>query len=167
MWPPAWRPQVQIVMPRLLFNEAVLRGALDPVARHRLVDVGREGRVLDVVARRDQVLDLVVEEGVVAHAVDVVAERQHAVIGAERAQPGLPQRCQADLAHQSAQKEQQRVAPVRGVGPVAHRLDVEMGLHHAADQLEHLVGDVDRLVGEYDGRPQLAHRRRRGAAEIA
>ena len=129
-------------------DEAVLRGAFHPVARHRLVDVGREGRILDVVARRDQVLDLVVEEGVVAHAVDVVAERQHAVIGAEGAQPGLPQRREPDLQHQAPQEEQQRVAPVGGIGPVAHRLDVQMGLHHAAEHFEHLVGDVGRLLGK-------------------
>ena len=59
---------------------------------------------------------------------------------------------------QPPQEEEQRVAPVRRVGPVPHRLDVEMRLHHAADQLEHLVGDVDGPVGEDDGRPELAWR---------
>jgi hypothetical protein len=39
--------------------------------------------------------------------VDVVAERQHTVVGPERAQPGLPQGSQAELQHQAAQEQQQ------------------------------------------------------------
>ena len=104
--------------------------------------------------------DLVVEEGEVAHAVHVVAEREHAVVGAERAQPGLPQGLEPDLEQQAAQEEQQGVAPVGGVRPVPHRLDVQMRLEHAAQQLEDLVGDVDGAVGEHDGGAQRRSRSR-------
>ena len=131
-------------------DEVVAARAGHPVRGHRLADIGREGRVLDVVAGRDQVLHLVVEEGEVPHPVDVVAEREHAVVGAERPQPGPPERLEPGLEEQAAQEEEERVAPVGGVRPVTDRLDVQVGLEHAAHELEHLVGDVRGAVGEHD-----------------
>ena len=139
-----------VVVQRRL-DEAVLRDVLYPVLRHRLGDVGGEARVLDVPAGRDQVLDLVVQHRVVAHSVHVVTEREHALVGAPGAQPRLPQRRETHVQRQPADEKQQRVAPVRRVGPVPDRLHVEVGLQHAADQLEHLVGDVDGAVGGDDG----------------
>lgn len=148
-------------------DEVVAAGAGHPVGRHLVRDVGREARVLDVVGGRDEVLDLVVEEGVVAHAVHVVAERQHAVVGPEGAQAGLPERVEPYLEQHAAQEEEQGVAPVGRVGPVAHRLHVEVRLQHAAHQLEHLVGHVGGARGQHDRGAERGGGRGGGVGQVA
>ena len=130
-------------------------------------DVGREAGVLDVVGGRDQVLDLVVEERVVAHAVHVVAKRQHAVVGAEGAETRLPERLPAHLQQQPAQEEEQGVAPVGRVGPVPHRFHVEVRLEHAAHQLEDLVRHVRGARGEDDGGAERRGGRGGGVGQVA
>ena len=126
---------------------------------HRLADIGREGRILDVVAGRDQVLDLVVEEAEVASCRarrgGTTARRRRC-----RTSAGVSARAASSprSEQQAAQEEQQRVAPVRRIRPVAHRLDVQMRLHHAADQLEHLVGDVGGAIGDDDARDRAQSR---------
>jgi hypothetical protein len=147
-------------------DEAVAGGAGDPFLGHWLADVGREGGILDVVAGGNEIFDLVIEEGEVEHAVHVVTEREHAVVGAEGPEPGLPQALEADLAEDPPQEEEERVAPVGGVRPVADRFHVQMSLEHSADQLEHLVGDIRRAVGEHDGRAQIGGGGRGGVGQI-
>jgi len=148
-------------------DEVVAAGAGDRVGRHLVRDVGREARVLDVVGGRDQVFDLVVEERVVPHAVHVVAEGEHAVVGAEGAQAGLPERVEPDLKQHAAQEEEQGVAPVSRVGPVAHRLHVEMRLEHATHQLEDLVGHVGGARGQHDRGAERGDGRGRGVGQVA
>ncbi len=148
-------------------DEVVAAGARDPVRRHLRADVGREARVLDVVGGRDQVLDLVVEEGVVPHAVHVVPEGEHAVVSSEGAQAGLPEIVEARLLQQAPQEEEQGVAPVGRVGPVADRLHVEVRLQHAAHQLQDLVGHVGGARGEHDRGAERRGGRGGGVGEIA
>ena len=148
-------------------DEVVAARPRHPVRRHVLGDVGREAGILDVVGGRDQVLDLVVEEGEVAHAVHVVAEREHTVVSAEGAQAGLPERVEADLEQQPAQEEEQGVAPVGRVGPVPHRLHVEVRLEHAAHQLEDLIGHVGGAPGEDDGGAERRDGRGGGVGQVA
>ena len=148
-------------------DEAVPGRARHPFRGHRLADIGREGRVLDVIAGGDQVLDLVVEEVEVEHAVHVVAERQHAVVRAERPEPRLPQGIEPDVQQHAPEEEQDRVAPVRGIRPVPDGLDVQVRLEHAAEQLEDLVGDIGRPLGEHDARPERRDRRGGRAGQIA
>jgi hypothetical protein len=99
--------------------------------------------------------------------VHVVAEREHAVVGAERAQARAPEVVEAHLQQQAPQEEEQGVAPVGRVGPVADRLHVEVRLQHAADQLQHLVGHVGGAVGEDDGGPERDGGRGGGAGQVA
>jgi hypothetical protein len=87
------------------------RGAGDPFPGHRLADIGREGGILDVVAGGNEILDLIVEEGEVEHAVHVVTKREHAVVGAEGSEPGLPHALEADLSEDSPQEEEERSRP--------------------------------------------------------
>lgn len=53
------------------------------------------------------------------------------------------------------------------VGEMPDGLDIEVGLHHSADQLEDLVGDEERPVGDDDARSELCHGSRRSVFQIA
>src|SRR6185369_9052356 len=81
-------------------------------------------------------------------------------------EPGLPQALESDLAEDSPEEEEERIAPVRRVRPVADRFHVQMSLEHPAYQLEHLVGDVRRTVGEDNGRTQSGGGRRGGVGQV-
>ena len=148
-------------------DEAVAGRACHPFPGHRLADVGREGRVLDVVAGGDEVLDLIVEKVEVEHPVHVVTEGEHALVGAEGAQTRVPEGLEPDLEEKISQEEEQRVAPVRGVGPVSDRFHVQVRLEHAAHELEHLVGHVRGAVGEDDGGAHGGRGRRGRSGQIA
>ncbi len=161
-----WIADRAVIVERRL-DEVVLAGAGHPLGGHRPGDVSRERRVLDVVGGGDEVLHLVVEEREVEHPVHVVAEREHPLVGAEGPQPGLPEGIEADFPQQVAQEKEQRVAPVRGIRPVPHRLHVEMRLQHATQELENLVGHVDGAVGEHDGGAQGGRGRGGGIGQIA